>query len=81
MPWIKQIPDDQAEGLLKQQYDAALKRAGRVFNIVRVMSLNAPLMRDSMAFYITLMKGPSPLSRAQREMIATVVSSEVGCHY
>jgi alkylhydroperoxidase family enzyme len=81
MPWIKQIPDDQAEGLLKQQYEAALKRAGRVFNIVRVMSLNAPLMRDSMAFYITLMKGPSPLSRAQREMIATVVSSEVGCHY
>ena len=81
MAWIKQIPDDQAEGLLKQQYDAALKRAGRVFNIVRVMSLNAPLMRDSMAFYITLMKGPSPLRRAQREMIATVVSSEVGCHY
>ena len=81
MAWIKQIPDDQAEGLLKEQYDAALKRAGRVFNIVRVMSLNAPLLRDSMAFYITLMKGPSPLRRAQREMIATVVSSEVGCHY
>ena len=81
MPWIKQVPDDQATGLLKEQYDAAYRRAGRVFNIVRVMSLNAPLLRDSMAFYITLMKGPSPLRRAQREMIATVVSSEVGCHY
>ena len=80
MAWIKQIPDDQAEGLLKEQYDAALKPAARVFNIVRVMSLNAPLLRDSMAFYITLMKGPSPLRRAQREMIATVVSWEVGCH-
>jgi alkylhydroperoxidase family enzyme len=81
MAWIKQIPDDEATGLLKEQYDAALRRAGRVFNIVRVMSLNAPLMRDSMSFYITLMKGPSPLRRAQREMIATVVSAEVGCHY
>ena len=81
MAWIKQIPDDEADGLLKEQYDAALRRAGRVFNIVRVMSLNAPLMRDSMSFYITLMKGPSPLRRAQREMIATVVSAEVGCHY
>jgi alkylhydroperoxidase family enzyme len=81
MAWIKQIPEEEATGLLKEQYDAALKRAGRVFNIVRVMSLNAPLMRDSMAFYITLMKGPSPLRRAQREMIATVVSAEVGCHY
>ena len=81
MAWIREIPDDEATGVLKEQYDAALKRAGRVFNIVRVMSLNAPLLRDSMAFYITLMKGPSPLRRAQREMIATVVSSEVGCHY
>lgn len=81
MSWIKEIPDGEATGLLKEQYEAALKRAGRVFNIVRVMSLNAPLMRDSMAFYITLMKGPSPLRRAQRELIATVVSSEVGCHY
>jgi alkylhydroperoxidase family enzyme len=81
MAWIKEIPDGEATGLLKEQYEAALKRAGRVFNIVRVMSLNAPLMRDSMAFYITLMKGPSPLRRAQREMIATVVSAEVGCHY
>jgi len=81
MAWIKEIPDHEAEGLLKEQYEAALRRAGRVFNIVRVMSLNAPLLRDSMAFYITLMKGPSPLRRAQRELIATVVSSEVGCHY
>ena len=81
MAWIKEIPDGEAEGLLKEQYQAAVRRAGRVFNIVRVMSLNAPVMRDSMALYLSLMHGPSPLTRAQRELIATVVSAEVGCHY
>jgi alkylhydroperoxidase family enzyme len=81
MAWIKEIPDGEAEGLLQEQYAAAVRRAGRVFNIVRVMSLNAPVMRDSMALYLSLMHGPSPLTRAQRELIATVVSSEVGCHY
>lgn len=81
MAWIKEVPDGEAEGLLKEQYEAAVRRAGRVFNIVRVMSLNAPVMRDSMALYLSLMHGPSPLTRAQRELIATVVSSEVGCHY
>ena len=81
MAWIKQIAEHEATGLLKEQYEAARRRAGRVFNIVRVMSLNAPVMRDSMAFYISLMKGPSPLTRAQRELVATVVSAEVGCHY
>jgi len=81
MAWIRQVGDHEATGLLKELYEAALRRAGRVFNIVRVMGLNPPVLRDSMAFYISLMKGPSPLTRAQRELIATVVSAEVGCHY
>jgi len=38
-------------------------------------------MRDSIAFYITAMKGESPLARAQREMLAVVVSFENHCYY
>lgn len=81
MPWIRQIPLSEATGLLKEQFDAALKRAGRVWRIVHIMSLNPRALRDSMAFYGTLMKGESPLSRAQREMLAVVVSAENGCRY
>lgn len=81
MPWIRQIPIGEATGLLRQQFDAALERAGRVWRIVHVMSLNAPVLRDSMAFYASLMMKPSPLSRAQRELLATVVSAELACHY
>jgi len=81
MAWIKQTPIEEATGLLKEQFDAALDRAGRVFHIVHVMSQNPRVMRDSMALYSSLMKGDSPLSRAQRELLATVVSAENHCHY
>lgn len=81
MPWIKQIPIEEATGLLKAQFDAALKRAGRVWHIVHIMSLNPRAMRDSIAFYATIMMGESPLSRIQREMLAVVVSSENDCYY
>ena len=81
MPWIQQTPESQATGLLKQLFDEAKDRAGRVWNIVKIMSINPPLLRDSMKFYATMLKGSSPLSRAQRELLATVVSVELGCHY
>ena len=81
MPWIRQIPIGEATGLLKQQLDAAMERAGRVWHIVHVMSLNPAILRDSIAFYGTVMMKESLLGRAQRELLATVVSSEVGCHY
>ena len=81
MPWIHQIPIAEAAGLLKEEFDKALKRAGRVWNIVHIMSVNPKAMRDSIVFYITLMMGESPLTRVQREMLATVVSAELQCFY
>ena len=81
MPWIRQIPIEEATGLLKQQFEAAIKRAGRVWHIVHIMSLNPATLRDSIKLYRQLMMGASPLSRIQREMLAVVVSIENGCHY
>ena len=81
MPWIKQLSISEATGLLKAQLDQAVQRAGRVWHIVHIMSLNPYAMRDSMALYGTLMMGQSPLSRAQRELLATVVSFENHCRY
>jgi alkylhydroperoxidase family enzyme len=81
VPWIEQVPIEEADGLLKQQFDEAIKRAGRVWHIVHVMSLNPAVMRDNIRLYITLMMGASPLSRTQRELLATVASAEMECHY
>ncbi|MCB9149916.1 MAG: carboxymuconolactone decarboxylase family protein [Caldilineaceae bacterium] len=81
MPWIQQIPVADATGLLKEEFDAALARAGRVWNIVHIMSLNPNVMRASMNMYKALLHDESPLSRVQREMLATVVSAELACPY
>ena len=81
MPWIRQIPIEEATGLLKREFEKALERAGRVWKIVHVMSLNPPVLREGIGFYGALMFGRSPLSRAQRELLATVVSAELDCRY
>ena len=81
MPYIDIIPLKRATGLLKKQYEAALARAGRIWGIVSIMSLNPRAMKVSMGFYKTLMYGPSPLSRGQREMLAVVVSATNHCVY
>ena len=72
---------DEATGPLKQEYDAAVERAGKVFNIVKAMSLRPGVLRRSMQLYLGIMKGPSGLSRQERELLATVVSRENDCHY
>lgn len=81
MTWIRTISDEQAEGLLKKMYEAAAARAGRVFNVVRVMSPNPSTLRASMGLYQATMHDKSPLSRAQRELLATVVSRANNCYY
>lgn len=82
MAWIKTVLPEEATGLLKSLYDAAIKRAGHVFNIVRLQSARPKVLRASMALYREVMFGEeNALSRAQREMIATVVSRINECHY
>ena len=81
MPWIKTVPYEDATGLLKDEYDAALKRAGRIFNIVSLQSLRPRAMRASIRLYAELMPAPSGLTRSQREAIAVVASKAQGCHY
>lgn len=81
MAWIEIIDYSQARGFLKQQYEAAIKRAGRIWKVVAVMSQNPRVMKASMDFYSSVMYGPSPLSRSQREMLGVVVSAANGCVY
>lgn len=81
MPHIEEVPPDRATGVTKREYEKAVQRSGRIWNIVSIMSPNGEAMRDSMRFYATLMFGESPLSRPQREMIAVVTSQVNECVY
>ena len=81
MAWIRTIEPDAATGALGREYAKAVDRAGRLFNILKVMGLNPGHLRRSVDLYLSLMHGPSGLSRARREMLAVVVSVANDCHY
>jgi uncharacterized peroxidase-related enzyme len=81
MAHIRLVADREATGRLRRLFDAAIERAGKVFNIVRTMSPNPPVLEASMGLYEAIMHGPSGLSRKEREMLATVVSRANDCYY
>jgi uncharacterized peroxidase-related enzyme len=81
VPHLRLIDVDEATGELKSEYDAAVGRAGKVFNIVKAMSLRPAVLRRSMELYREVMFGVSGLSRQERELLAVVVSRENDCHY
>lgn len=81
MPRIKTVSVEDAEGVVKTEYDSAIKRAGRVFNIVSLQSLHPSAMRAGLRLYQSLMLGPGPLERREREMLATVTARELDCFY
>ncbi len=82
MAWIETVDPEDASGLLERLYAAAVKRAGKVFNVIRLQSPRPEVLRVSTQLYREVMhSSKSPLSRARREMIATVVSRANDCHY
>lgn len=81
MAWIRTVAPDEASGQLRRLYEAAVRRAGKVFNVIRVQSPRPLVLRASTRLYMEVMFGESGLTRAQREMIATAVSRANDCHY
>jgi hypothetical protein len=66
MAWIKMIEPEEADDELQKEYEAAVKRAGKIFNILKIQSLNAATLKASMDLYLATMYGPSGLSRGSR---------------
>ena len=81
MAYIDTIEIEDAEGIVKQEYDKGIQRSGRVFNILKIMSLSPAALKESIRMYLAIMYGESELSRAKREMLATVVSQVNHCYY
>lgn len=81
MAWIPTVEETRAEGYIKSLYDGLVKQRGWIPNIVKSTTIRPEMTRAWMGLFTTLMFGPSALSRAEREMIATVVSVANRCHY
>lgn len=81
MAWVKTVEEPAAEGYAKTLYEGLVKQRGWIPNIVKSTTIRPELTRAWMGLFTTLMFGSSELTRAQREMIATVVSVANRCHY
>ncbi len=81
MAWIRRIEPEEAEGPLARLYEEAVRRAGKVYEIVKLQSLRPDILRAWIGYYRAVMFGPSGLTRAERELVATVVSHANGCRY
>jgi alkylhydroperoxidase family enzyme len=82
MAWITTIEESEAEGRLAELYASMLDpEQGRVDNILKVHSLHEAGLEAHFVLYRAVMRGTKTLPKADREMIALVVSRINGCHY
>ncbi len=95
MPWIKIVPEKEADGELKEVYRKIREqRRGEQINRDRDASADGPPISPPMLHSLNpramwhtaelmweIMRGESRLTTAQREMIATVTSATLHCRF
>lgn len=81
MAWIPVVPPTEASGKLKEEYDRVLKERGAIGNVFAITSLHPGIMREHLDLYEEIQFAEGPISRRERELIATVVSRENRCAY
>lgn len=79
--WLRVPGEDEAPPGVAELFDKASERLGFVPNVLRAYALRPRHLELWNAFYDELMRGESGLTKAQREMIAVVVSTINRCHY
>jgi uncharacterized peroxidase-related enzyme len=76
------VPDDEDVPVeVKELWALPLEKLGFVPNVLRVFALRPKHLLGWWAYYDELLRGESGLTKAQREMIAVVVSVANRCHY
>ena len=79
--WLRVPAEDDVPPAARELWDKPLEKLGFVPNVLRVMSLRPEHLVAWWGYIQELMTGESGLTKAQREMIAVVVSVENQCHY
>jgi uncharacterized peroxidase-related enzyme len=82
-PWIRGVAPERAGDPLAATYAAIRERSsrGRVSNLWQAQGLDPAGLSATFALYRALMADPAPLTAAQAELIAVVVSATNGCGY
>jgi uncharacterized peroxidase-related enzyme len=79
--WLDVPGADEAPEEVKELWAKPLEKLGFVPNVLRVYAIRPRHLQLWNEFYDELMRGDSGLTKAQREMIAVVVSTTNRCHY
>ena len=79
--WLSVPADTSSSAEARELWEKPLEKLGFVPNVLRVMALRPEHLVTWWAYTQELMTGESGLTKAQREMIAVVVSVENRCHY
>jgi len=79
--WLRVPPEGDVPAEVKELWEKPLEKLGFVPNVLRIFALRPEHLLRWWSYYDELMRGESGLSRAQREMIAVVVSATNRCHY
>ena len=83
MAWIRNVPPEGAPEPLKDIYERIRSRSSRrsVSNLWQACGLDPAGLEAMFEHYLALMDDPAPLTAAQAELIALVVSATNGCGY
>lgn len=81
MSFIEIINESDASGDLAEQYKRFGNPDGTVDNVLKVHSLNPPSLEAHCALYVQACHKPSPVTRAEREMVGVTVSKLNKCTY
>ena len=81
MSYIKTVVPEEAQGTVKEIYDALQEELGMVPNIIRAQSLRPDLLEATVLFFRRLMLEEHTLSRTTKELLAAYVSKVNACEY
>jgi uncharacterized peroxidase-related enzyme len=79
--WLRVPSKEDVPAEVAELWEKPLERLGFVPNVMRVFALRPEHLLRWWSYYDELMRGESGLTKAQREMIAVVVSATNRCHY
>jgi uncharacterized peroxidase-related enzyme len=81
MSRIKVISYEEASGRLKEIYNDLISKRGKLAEVHTIQSLRPESIVKHIDLYLEIMFSKSELTRAEREMMAVVVSKANGCMY
>ena len=81
MTWLRTPEPHELPAEIHELWAPSLEKLGFVPNVLRLYALRPDNLLAWNAWYEVAMKGPSGLSKVEREMIAVVVSLENDCAY